>query len=198
MRRAVLTRRLLLGTPCVAPTSMPGWAQDAAPPPVVIGVLTDRTGIGEAVSGPPLVQAVRMAAQDTGTLPDGRTVSVVTTSYWLRPDDALAIAGPWFDRGVSAIVEVPGSAAAVAVQALARSRGRTMLVTGRVNPALTGRDCSPFGSSWGIDSISMTTALVGALARSGTKTGFWSRPTRSWARRCRPTRSVRSRRWVAM
>jgi hypothetical protein len=55
MRRAVLTRRLPLGTACVAPTSMPGWAQDAASPPVVIGVLTDRTGVGEAVSGPPLV-----------------------------------------------------------------------------------------------------------------------------------------------
>ena len=117
-----------------------------------------------------------MAAQGTGTLPDGRTVSVVTTSYWLRPDDALAIAGPWFDRGVSAIVDVPGSAAAVAVQALARSRGRTMLVTGSVNPALTGRDCSPFGSSWGIDSVSMTTALVGALARSGTKNWFLVAP----------------------
>jgi branched-chain amino acid transport system substrate-binding protein len=174
VRRAVLTRRTLVAAAGIAAMPMPGRAQDALP--LAIGVLTDRTGIGEAVSGPPLVQAVQMAVQDTGALPDGRPVSVVTGSYRLRPDDALAVAERWFDQGVSVIVDVPGSAAAVAVQALARSRGRSMLVTGSVNPALTGRDCSPFGSSWGIDSASMTTALAGALARSGTKTWFLVAP----------------------
>jgi len=176
MRRAVLTRRFLIGTAGIAALPAPGRAQDAPLPPVVIGVLTDRTGIGAAVSGPPLVQAVRMAAQDAGALPDGRPISIVTASYRLKPDEALAIAESWFDQGVSVIVDVPGSAAAVAVQALARSRGRTTLVTGSVNPALTGQACSPFGSSWGIDSVSMTTALAGALARSGTKTWFLVAP----------------------
>ncbi|HEX4368287.1 MAG TPA: ABC transporter substrate-binding protein [Rhodopila sp.] len=175
MRRSVLTRRSLIGTAGLAAIPMPGRAEDA-PPPVVIGVLTDRTGIGEAVSGPPLVQAVRMAVQDTGTLPNERPIAVVTGSYRLRPDDAVAVAGSWFDQGVSVIVDVPGSAAAVAVQALARSRGRSTLVTGSVNPALTGRDCSPFGSSWGIDSASMATALAGALGRSGVKTWFLIAP----------------------
>jgi branched-chain amino acid transport system substrate-binding protein len=140
--------------------------------PIVIGVLTDLTGIGQAVSGPPLVQAVRMAVQDTGTLPDGRTVSVVTDSFQLKPDDALAIARRWFDQGVAAIVDVPGSAASVAVQDLARSRGRTTLITGSVNPALTGPACSPFGSSWTIDSASMTAALAHAVGRSGPNPWF--------------------------
>ncbi len=175
MGRAALTRRLLVASAGVAALPVVGRTQDA-PPPVVIGVLTDRTGIGEAVSGPPLVEAVRMAVQDTGALPDGRPMSIVTASYRLKPDDAVAIAGRWFDQGVSVVVDVPGSAAAVAVQALARARGRSMLVTGSVNPALTGRDCSPFGSSWGIDSASMTTALAGALARLGTKTWFLVAP----------------------
>jgi branched-chain amino acid transport system substrate-binding protein len=148
-----------------------GRAEDA-PRPLVIGVLTDRTGIGESVSGPPLLQAVLMAAQDTGALPDGRAMSIVTESYELKPDDALAIARRWFDQGVSVVVDVPGSAAAAAVQALALSRGRSTLVTGSVNPALTGQACSPFGSSWAIDSATMTTALAGALARSGTNSWF--------------------------
>jgi branched-chain amino acid transport system substrate-binding protein len=148
-----------------------GRAQDA-PAALVIGVLTDQTGIGESVSGPPLVQAVQMAVQDTGALPEGRPLSVVTESYQLKPDDALVIARRLFDQGVSVIVDVPGSAAAVAVQALARSRGRSTLVTGSVNPTLTSRDCSPFGSSWGTDSASMTAALVRAMARTGAKTWF--------------------------
>jgi branched-chain amino acid transport system substrate-binding protein len=148
-----------------------GRAQNALPP-LVIGVLTDRTGLGASVSGPPLVQAVQMAVQDAGPLPDGRPLSVVTESYQLKPDDAVAVARRWFDQDVSVIVDVPGSAAAVAVQSLARARGRTTLVTGSVNPALTGQACSPFGSSWGIDSASITTALVRAVARAGTTTWF--------------------------
>jgi branched-chain amino acid transport system substrate-binding protein len=139
-------------------------AQDE-PPPVAIGVLTDQTGIGASVSGPPLVQAVRMAVQDTAELPYGRKVALVTASYRLKPDDAVAVARQWFDQGVSVIVDVPGSAAAVAVQGLAQSRGRSLLVTGCVDPALTGQACSPFGSSWGIDSASVTTALAAALGR---------------------------------
>jgi branched-chain amino acid transport system substrate-binding protein len=165
----------LIAAAGVAAMPTPGRTQDA-PPPLVIGVLTDRTGIGQSVSGPPLLQAVQMAVQDAGELPDGRPISVVTASYQLKPDDALAVARRWFDQGVSVIVDVPGSAAAVAVQALARSRGRSTLITGSVNPALTGRDCSPFGSSWGIDSASMTTALVGAMARQGTKSWFLVAP----------------------
>ena len=140
--------------------------------PLVIGVLTDATGIGASVSGPPLVQAVLQAVQDTGALPDGRPLSVTYGSYQLKPAEALAVAGRWFDDGVSVIVDVPGSSAAAAVQALTRLRGRTFLATGSVNPDLTGRLCSPLGSGWAIDSISITTALAGTLARSGTRTWF--------------------------
>ena len=43
-----------------------------APPALVIGVLTDPTGVGASVSGPPLVQAVLQAVQDAGALPNGR------------------------------------------------------------------------------------------------------------------------------
>jgi branched-chain amino acid transport system substrate-binding protein len=142
------------------------------PPPLVIGVLTDTTGVGASVSGAPLVQAVLQAVQDTDTLPGGRALSVMYESYQLKPADAVAIAGRWFDQGVSAIVDVPGSAAAAAVQALARSRGRIFLATGSVNPELTGRLCSPLGSAWAIDSVSTTTALAVTMARSGTKTWF--------------------------
>ena len=171
-----LTRRSVIaaaGIGVVGRSMLPAVSRaQNGPPPLVIGVLTDPTGIGASVSGPSLVQAVLQAVQDTGALPDGRALSVTHGSYALKPADALAVAGRWFDEGVSAIVDVPGSAAAAAVQALARSRGRIFLATGSVNPELTGRLCSPLGSGWAIDSLSMTTALAGAMARSGTKTWF--------------------------
>jgi branched-chain amino acid transport system substrate-binding protein len=82
----------------------PGRAQA----PAIIGVLTDQTGMGASVSGPALVQAVQMAVEDTGPLPDGRPVQVVTASHKARPDDAIAVAQRWFDQGMSVIVDVPG------------------------------------------------------------------------------------------
>ncbi len=140
--------------------------------PLAIGVLTDATGYGASVSGAPVVQAVRQAIQDAGELPGPRSVTLLTESYQLKPDDAVAIAGRWFDQGVAAIVDVPGTAAALAVQSLAKARGRTYLSTGCVNPDMTGRACAPFGSSWNLDSLSVSNALARAAAKAGARSWF--------------------------
>ena len=113
-----------------------------------------------------------MAIQDTGLLPDGRPLSLLEDTFTLKPDDALAIAGRWFNQGVSAIIDVPGSAAALAVQAVATARGRTALITGSITPDLTGSACSPLASSWSIDSASMARALVRSLTGEGAMTWF--------------------------
>lgn len=160
-----LTRRTLLAAGSVVVTGPVAAAQDA-PAPLVIGVLTDTSGLGASVSGPPLVQAVRMAIDDAGAMPDGRPVSMLTAAFPLRPDDAVAIARGWFDAGVSAVVDVPGSVAASSVQALAQSAGRTALITGSIDPSLTGRSCAPFASSWSTDSAATATALVRALPQA--------------------------------
>ena len=173
MARADSSRRgfLASGGISVALMCRPSWAQETLAP-LVIGVLTDRSGLGASVSGPPLVEAVRMAVDDAGSLPDKRNVSVVTAEFQLKADDALAISRRWFDQGVSATVDVPGSVAAAAVQSLARSRGRSSLITGSVNPDLTGAGCSPLGSCWAVDSTSLARAVVGSLMRMGSKNWF--------------------------
>ena len=166
-----LTRRLLIPAAGAAALTTRARAQQD-PPPLVIGVLTDQTGIGQSISGPPLVTAVRMATQDAGLMPDGRTIQVVTDSFQLKADDALAIARRWFDQGVVAITDVPGTTATLAVQEYARSRGRTVLTTGSVSPDLTGKACSPLGSTWVLDTGSMATALARTLVREGARTWF--------------------------
>lgn len=171
--KRIARRNLLVRCGAVALTVKGGrlHAQEKLAP-LVIGVLTDRSGLGSVVSGPPLVQAVRMAVSDAGSMPDGRPVAVVTDAFVLKADDALAICRRWFDQGVSAVVDVPGANAASAVQDLARSRQRSTLITGSINPELSGQACSPFGSLWSIDSSSMARAIVGSLARAGRKTWF--------------------------
>jgi len=56
-----------------------------------------------------------------------------------RPDLADQIARQWFERdGVAAIVDLPGTAAPVRVQDVARAHDRTVLNTSSFNTALTG------------------------------------------------------------
>lgn len=170
MRRSLTRRALVAAAPAVLVPRFAG-AQDGLPP-VVIGVLSDSSGRGASVSGPPLVQAVKMAILDTGLMPDERPLSLLEDSFTRKPDDALAIVRRWFDHGVSVVVDVPGSAAALAVQALATARGRTTLITGAISPELTGSACSPLASSWTIDSASMANAVVDLAARQGAKSWF--------------------------
>lgn len=146
-------------------------AQRTDLPVLAIGVLTDTTGYGASVSGPPMVQAVRQAILDAGPLPGDRKVVLLAGSYQLRPDDAMAIATKWFDQGVAAIVDVPDAAAARAIQALAQTRGRTYLSTAVVGADLTGRFCSATGSSWCTDTATLARALVRAVTARGAGQG---------------------------
>jgi branched-chain amino acid transport system substrate-binding protein len=167
-----LTRRGLIAAVCGAGLRAAAAAAQDAPPPLIVGVLSDSSGPGASVSGPPLVHAVQMAIQDTGLLPDGRPLSLLQDNFVLKPEDALSIARRWFDHGVSVIVDIPGTSAAMAVQALAAQRKRSTLITGSIGPELTGRACSPLGSCWTVDSASMANGLVKAVARGGSKSWF--------------------------
>ncbi len=167
-----VTRRGLISAACAVGLRPAAAAAQDAPPPLLVGVLSDSSGPGASVAGPPLVHAVEMAIQDTGLLPDGRPLSLLRDSFVLKPEDALSIASRWFDHGVSVIVDIPGTSAAMAVQALATQRKRSTLITGSIGPELTGRACSPLGSCWTVDSASMANGLVKAVARGGAKSWF--------------------------
>jgi branched-chain amino acid transport system substrate-binding protein len=168
-------RRALLAGACAAFAGARracAQSEPAPPEPLAIGVLTDPTGIGASVSGPPLLRAVQLALADAGAMPDNRPVRLVAAEFRLKPDDAVAIARAWFDQGVAAVVDVPGSAAAAAVQGLARARGRAYLATGSVNPDLAGALCNPVSTDWATDTASIARALAGALAAMGARDWF--------------------------
>lgn len=163
-------RGLLAGIASVALTDRVA-AQDL--PPLRIGVLGDRTGLGATLSGPPVVVAARMAADDTGPLADGRPIEILTAEFKLRPDEALATIRRWFDElDVAAVVDVPTPAASIAVRDLARMRQRTVLNTSSVNAALTAVACAPTVTHWADDTFTRTAALARGLIGAGARTWF--------------------------
>jgi branched-chain amino acid transport system substrate-binding protein len=170
-----MRRRMVIGGLCAIAAVKAGRADDV--PPVRIGVLTDRTALGAALSGPATVAAAQLAVNDFGLLPNNQTVEIVSDEFHLRADEALAIARHWFDQErVSAIVDIPTSVAAIALRDYARANKRTVLNTSSVNPALTAVNCAPTVTHWADDTYTRTMAVARGFAAENVRTWYLAVP----------------------
>ncbi len=141
--------------------------------PLRIGVLGDPGGYGAGNSGPPVVEAVKMAVADAGGMAADRPVEILAATFSLRPDDALGLARSWFERDdVSALVDIPGLAASLAVQRLATSANRVVLNTGSLNPDLSTAGCSPVATQWAPDTTMAASTLARGIAGLGAARWF--------------------------
>src|SRR5262249_29394637 len=90
-----------------------------------------------------------------------------------KPDVASAIARRWFDvDGVSAVAELTNSAVALAVQQIAKEKGKITLFTGPATTRLTNEDCSPTGFHWAFDTYSQAVGTARAVVAEGGKSWF--------------------------
>ena len=152
-------------------------------------MLGDQTTFGADAGGVGSVIAARMSAEDFGGRAGGRPVEVVAADFGDRPDVAATTARRWFDReGVHAIADMTLSSAALAVQGIARERGRTLLIAGAATSDLTGKACSPFSTDWADDTHVIATNVARGLLETGQDTGS-SSPAR-----LRAGRGARARR----
>ena len=92
---------------------------------VKIGVLNDQSGVYADLTGEGSVIAARMAVEDFGEVAPGVRVEVVSADHQNKPDVGAEIARRWIDaEGVDAIVDVPTSSVALAVNDIAREQGQ--------------------------------------------------------------------------
>ena len=142
--------------------------------PVRIGVLNDQSGIYADLSGQGSVIAARMAVEDFGGTVLGRPIDVIFADHQNKPDVGSAIAARWYDtEGVDAIVDVPVSSVALAVQEIARERKRIVLFSAAGSSDLTAKACSPMGTQWTFDSIALAKGTASAVTKSGGTTWFF-------------------------
>src|SRR5262249_3118491 len=81
---------------------------------------------------------------------------------------ASAIARRWFDVDrVSAVAELTNSAVALAVQQIAKEKGKVTLFTGPATTRLTNEDCSPTGFHWAFDTYSQAVGTARAVVAEG-------------------------------
>ena len=168
-----LPRRTLLGsTGAALLCRRPARAQAA--PAIRIGVLNDQSGLYRDDTGPTGVACARQAVQDFGAAVRDLNVEVVVADHQNRPDVGAGIAREWFDRGgVDAVVDVPTSSVALAVNTICREKNKVMLNSGAATTDLTGAQCSPNTVHWTYDTYMLAMSTGGATVRSGGDTWYF-------------------------
>ncbi|MGG5823206.1 ABC transporter substrate-binding protein [Falsiroseomonas sp. HW251] len=142
--------------------------------PYRIGVLSDFSGPFRDDSGPTSLAAVRQAVEDFGPAARGMTVEVIMADHQNRPDTGSAIARRWFDvDGVDAVVDLVGSAVALAVAGVAREKDKVCIVSGAGTVDLTGAQCSPNTVHWAYDTWMLAKSNGGTTVRTGGDTWFF-------------------------
>jgi len=153
----------------------PAWA-DIPGNVIKIGVLNDMTGQFADLSGKNSVVAAQMAAEEFARTagPNAPRVEILGADHQNKADVGAAIVRAWVDRdGVAAVVDVPNSAVALAVNQVMREKNRTFLASSVAASDLTGPACAPTTVQWVFDTWSLSNGTARALVARGGDTWFF-------------------------
>jgi branched-chain amino acid transport system substrate-binding protein len=151
-----------------------GAAAQAEDISVKIGVLTDFSGLYTDDTGLGSLAAAKMAVQDFDPAAHGMKVEIISADHQNKPDLGSSIARQWFDVDhVDAIVDVPTSSVALAVNEVVREKNKVFLVSGAAISDLTGPKCSPNTVHWTYDTWMLANSTGKALVKSGGDTWFF-------------------------
>jgi branched-chain amino acid transport system substrate-binding protein len=140
---------------------------------IKIGVLTDMSGVYAASTGKGSVEAAQIAVDEFGGKVNNIPIELVSSDHQNKPDVGIAIANRWFDtEQVDAITDLVNSSVALAVQNLAKEKGKATLISGGGTFDLTGKACSPTGVQWTFDTWSLGRGIAEALPQLGKKWFF--------------------------
>jgi branched-chain amino acid transport system substrate-binding protein len=141
---------------------------------VKIGVLNDMSSLYADIGGQGSVIAAKMAVEDFNPSAHGMKVEIVNADHLNKPDVGVNIARQWFDVDhVDAIIDVPTSSVALAINEVIREKNKVFLVSGAATSDLTGAKCSPNTVHWTYDTWMLANGTGRALVKSGGDTWFF-------------------------
>lgn len=142
--------------------------------PLRIGVVNDRSGLFADYGGEGSAIAARLAAEDVGGTVLGRKIEILAADHQNKPDIASTIVRQMFDeQGVEVIADGAASSAALAIQGVARARGKIFLISGASAVELTGKECSPTGFQFSADTYAIANGTAQAVLKAGGKSWFF-------------------------
>ena len=123
---------------------------------VRLGVLNDGSGPYSDLSGRKSVIAAELAVEDfSASLPSGQApirVEIFYADHQNKADIGAEIVRRWVDtEHVDAVVDVPNTSVALAVNEIMRARDRVFLGSSVASSDLTGPRCAPTTVQWTFD-----------------------------------------------
>ena len=169
----MILRALALLLATTAPIA--SWAQIPGNT-IRIGVLNDMSGPFADLSGKDSVVAAQMAAddfaKDAGS--GAPKVEILSADHQNKADIGAAIARRWADQdNVAAVVDVPNSAVALAVNQVMKEKDRTFLASSSATSDLTGAQCTRTTVQWTFDTWALANGTARALVARGGSTWFF-------------------------
>ncbi|MCA0963053.1 ABC transporter substrate-binding protein [Salipiger bermudensis] len=151
-----------------------GLAAGAQAEPYRLGVLTDMSGMNFDLSGKGSEVAARMAVEDFGGTLLGEEVEVIVGDHQNKPDVGSTLARRWIDEeNVVAIIDLPTSSVALAVQEITRQSDTALLISTGGSSELTGASCSPSTAQWTWDTYALANGTGRAMTLEGDKNWFF-------------------------
>jgi len=153
------------------------WSASAIAERVVrVGVLNDGSGPYSDLSGRKSVIAAELAVEDfSATSPDGQApfkVEILYADHQNKADVGAEIVRRWIDSdGVDAVVDVPNTSVALAVNEIMRARDRVFLGSSVASSDLTGPKCASTTVQWTFDTWALAHATGATIVRNGVKSG---------------------------
>ena len=172
IRSGILNAGVALAALAIA--GLASAAASAGEDAIRIAVVNDQSGPFSDYGGAGSVIAAKLAIDEFGGKVLGKPIEIVGVDHQNKPDVAANIVREMFDaRDFDVIMDGAASSAALAMQAIARERGKIFLINGAATGDLTGKECSPTGIHISADTYSIAKGAVQAVTQSGRDSWFF-------------------------
>jgi len=141
---------------------------------VRLGLILDMSGVYADVTGKGSATAAQMAIDDFGGTVLGKKIDLLVADHQNKADIAAARAREWYDtQKVDAVLDVAGSAPALAVLEVAREKKKIVVFSGPGTERITNDLCSPYSVHYTYDTWSLANTTARAIVDRGGKSWYF-------------------------
>ncbi len=152
----------------------PALAQAEITKEIVIADLNDKSSVFSDAGGVGGVVAAQLAIDDMGGKIRGWPIKLLGPDHQNKLDVGIALARQMYDQqGVDAIFDIGNSAISLAVQEIARERGKILVHTGSATADVFGKACSPTSAMWLYDTYSLAQGIAKSIVAQGGDSWFF-------------------------